>query len=1115
MPQPTITGILIDSGAIGTSTHQGLSGSVDFVLQDDGGTQDSELPDITHGGPIQVYVEVPDTQTETPIITGSFGSYDTPGSGSQEEPCAPPEIITPSALMNSPKAFIAYRDNRPPSTSGFSWYSDDCGECCNPVTDRIINYLKLKVVTFTSPAYTPRLAASYDPEPIVKEAVLRGHAVAKTISLKDHSAGSLSRVASKKRKDGTTAYKFRYGATFPKTSAPLDHLEVATYLTVDYDKMAEDFDINTFGEIQKQAIPEVMNFKTSIEKVITKGKVVEESYIFYDKNTKQYWDGPVHYHPPVGFMAGEKHGPFSHASLQVKKVPNLKVKDHSVKRELLNLDLSSVLKSKQLDDVADRLNSSTDKGLFLRSLVSEPIGSRTRDGQTRFLFYVDQKNLVKNLSRFPGLEEDAIYNAASLKNLSIFRHRGSESKNKNAFGTDKASNDKIENQTTKKDLIVSAADERSNQLASSKNRLVRSTRTSNRNDRVETYRVGSVEEINVNGLERYRVFSVTDSEISDFQQGKYQYSVEMKFEDPAITYLNQKLKDLCTAKTALQEISYISSTDQSYDILNDRFSDKYAHKNGKKHMNVVRNALMAVAETLSLVTRRTPRRVINYFLSQSSLQTGSPQGIQDLIDVMNSFERKMTTLLGENISFDRMHNAKSTNKTKIFSKDRSGKGILDFAKDFDFIVDRSINDDFGIDYVQASGQSFPAMSTKDYRKRQEAEMQKYFSRTQTRTSQTTINKNLQDPAQTRAVTNLGNSYSFLTPASISVGSQPIRLIGQDSEIDNIEKQNEIVSKMVKKNSADSKAYFKKDDTFSLSLDTLAAIGISAYTEQTKKERENALKDKYDEGYTQNTKAIFGERSFNENNIDKVTGHDPQSESDVFVMSAINKTAVAINDRLAQTGVLTGEAPINQDQEINTRGPKTDFLDKLSIKQFDLDNDNNIVKKIGSRRVSKLPPSIKSLFVCREQGTRNWLDFEKDLIQDPELKNIYRLNHSNVVKLEYLDSVATQRFGASTKDMVYKPLTSAALRRAPILVRITPVTIPEVGVGTDSGTKTETYTENFLIGASRAKNQAKTRRTSIATRKKQRTNYITAQMDRLVFSEPSEITTHLIKKNRGF
>ena len=123
--------------------------------------------------------------------------------------------------------------------------------------------------------------------------------------------------------------------------------------------MAEDFDINTFGEIQRQAIPEIMNFKTSIEKVITKGKVVEESYIFYDKRTKQYWDGPVHYHHPTGFMTGEKHSPLSHTTLEVKKVPNLKIKNHLIKKELLNLNFSNALNSTQMDNLVNRSNSST------------------------------------------------------------------------------------------------------------------------------------------------------------------------------------------------------------------------------------------------------------------------------------------------------------------------------------------------------------------------------------------------------------------------------------------------------------------------------------------------------------------------------------------------------------------------------------------------------------------------------------------------------------------------------------------------------------------------------------------------------------------------------------
>ena len=1105
MPQPTITGILIDPDAIGTVPGQGLYGAVDFVFQDDGGTQDSEEPGITHGGSIDVYVEVPDTQTGEQMPTGSAPTGSAP-TGSQEDPCPPP-----TSSAGAPPAPGPTAPSQPPatgSTNNFGWYSDDCNECCNPITDRIINYLDLKVATFTSPAYSPRLAASCDPDPIVKEAVARGHAVVRTIDLKTHMAGTLSRVPTKRRKDGAKVYKFRYGASFPKPNGPLNHLEVVSYLNIDHDRLAEDFDINTFGESQKRAIPEIMNFKTSIEKVITNGKVVEDSYVFVDAETGENWDGPYHYHRSSGFMAGERHTPTYHAKLKPKKVSNIKIKNRSIKSELLNLDFSRIFKSTQSDTVVKNLKSSTNEDRFLKSFVSEPIESRTSDGQTRFLFYVDQKRLVKNLSRFPGFAEDTIYDSASLKNISIYRRRGTENKNKNEFGISKASDDTIENHTARKDLIVSTSDESSSLLSATKNRLIRKTRVSNRDDRVEKYQIGSIEEINVHALGRYRVFSVADAEIADLHQGKYQYSVEMKFEDPTIIYLNQKLNNMCMAKDALQEIHYISSLSKNYNTVSDTFSDKYKYETGPKHIDVLQTALVEIVEFLTMAIGRPPRRFINYFLSEASAQTGSPQGIQNIIDIMNSFERKIMRLLGKNIRYDRLYGAKSANKTKIFSKERSSKGMLDFEKDFDFIVDRSARDRFGVDYVRATVRSFPGMSASEYRARQRLEMQKYFSTTSPATAQNTVNKNIENQATRRAITSLENSYGFLTPASINVGDETLILIDENSEIDNIEKQNQIVSKIVQKNSSDSKTYFEKEDDFSMSLDTLAAIGVSAYTEQDKRERENRLKDKNDEGYTQSTKSIFGDRSFGDKNIDKIIEQGDHTEDDDFVVSATNKTAVSINDKLAQTGILTGDAPINQDQEINIRNPKDDFLDKLSIKQFDLNNENNIVKKLGARRVSNLPPSIKSLFVSREQGTRNWLDFEKDLIQDPELKNIYRLNHSNVVKLEYLEKVTSSRFGPSTKNLVYKPLTRAALNRAPLLVRCTPVFMPEVGIGTDSGIETEMYTENFLIGGAAATGGPRRSRANIAARKARITNYIVGEMNRLTFEETSEMSTHL-------
>ena len=1113
MAQVNIGSIQINSdSSAGKSPGQDKYGSTDFQFQgqgtsdsiQDGGQGSQQTQDPSFSGTLEVFVDVED-ENVTP--QGEQRQQDPEAVPiSQEDPCPPRVDAPPSAFIHSEKP--------PPDTtsgsrpkSGFGWYSDDCEECCEPVTDKIINYLELKVATFTSPAYSPRLAASCDPNPIVEEAVAKGHATVKTINLKSHRATTLDNVMIKTKKDGRKVHKFRYPVSFPISTSDLKHLEVVTYLKLDHDRFSEDFDINNFGEIQKQSITEIMKFKTTIEKVITNGKAVEDSYVYVDSKTGEVWDGPVHYHPGTGFMAGAKHTPFPHAALKPKPVPNVKIKNRTTKKELLDIDLSKVLEPKQSDIIVEKLKSSTDKEKFLKCFISEPIESRTSDGKTRFLFYVDQKNLVKNLCRFPGFAEDTIYDAAPIKELSIFRRRGTTKKDKNEFGIDKASNDTRENQSAQKDLIVSTSDESSSQISSTKNRLIKKTRISNRNDRTEKYDVGSVEEISVNGLGKQRVFSIEDSEIADFKQGKYQYSVEIKFQDPTIDYLNQKLHDMCMAKDALQDIHYVATLKKNYNATSETFSDAYRNKNGDKHTRTLIKALAEIVEFLTTTIGRPPRRVLNYFLAEASVQTGSPQGVRDLIEVMESLERKFVTLLDNNIKTDQLHGAKSANRTKIFSKERSSKGILDFEKDFDFVVDRSEKDDFGTDFVGASIRSFPSMTASEYRARQMQEQDKYFSKTQVSTDQTTVNKNVKDQATKQAVTNTDNSFSYLTPASINLGNETLKLVGQDNDIDNIEKQNQAVSKLVQKSSTDSKTYFEKETDSSMSFDTLAAIGVSAYSEKDKKQTENRLKDKNNQGYTQKTTSVFGKNSFGDKNIDKEIEQNDREEND-FMVSAVKKCGNAINDKLAQTGILREDAPINQDQEIKTKDPKKDFTDKLSIKDFDLNNESNIVKKLGTEKVSELPPSVKSLLVAREQGTRNWLDFEKDLLQDPDLKNIYRLNHANVVKVEYLEKVKPSKFSDTTKDMVYKPLTPEALNRTPLLVRIREVTIPEVGVGTDSGIKSEMYTKNFLIGPASTGKRAKVRKTNIADRKRRITNYIRKEMERLVFKEPSEITTHL-------
>lgn len=986
------------------------------------------------------------------------------------------------------------------------WYTEDCDECCAPITDKIINYLELKVVTFTSPDYAARLSAGvYSPDLIVEEARSAGHALVKTISPRDHIAKSMSKAEVKVKRDGSRVYNFIYEASFSIKADKLSHLEVASYLTLDHKRMADDFGVESFGRSQVEEISSLMNFRVNSEKIITNGQPVTTSIVLKEKETGAVWDGPVHYHESRGFMGGDIHTPSTHPTLEQEKVPNVKIKDHRIKREMLNLDLEALTRP-------PRNTVSEDRG---KASISEPIPSKSSDGKTRFLFFIDQANMLRTSCLFPGFREDSIYDAGVIEGIQIHRARGTTTKDRNRLGIAKASGDNIENQSQEKELVVSSQDRvtRGFNAAGSKGALASKTRVTGREIQGSVDKeVGEIEEISVSGLPKYRVFSVADSEISERRQGKYQYSVSMQFKDPTVFYLNDKIDSMCMAKDDLEDVLKICQQGKNYNTLSKKFSNRYMKTFGKKHTEAVYGALVEMADFLSAVSSGAEPKVINYILSQASVQTGSPQGIQDIIEIMGSFEMKIRSLLGRNLKIERFHDAKSVERTKIFSKNNSGKGTLEFEKDFDFVVDRGEGDDFGYDYAGPAIRSFPRMTASQYVMRQNEEVRKYFSQKGNTSSGDRMSS--LSPAKKAALASLRGTYQYLTPAHVRVGHTSIGMIGASSEMNNIDKQTRIVSSILQKNNSDSTTYTNMDEMSSIAKDIFSSAGVTVYSGQDTSSR--TRRPQKEQEYASSARKVFGDKSFNSRNIDKTITHSQKNNEDHFVEASSLKILAALNDNMAQNGALTNDAPSKADQQVRERNKSESFLTELSIKQFDSEREDSILSTMSVDKIKALPPSMRSLFLARSKGSRNWLDFEKDLLQDPELKNIFRLNHSNVVKVEYLASVRQPRLGKSLRRLAYRPLTRAALNRiaprTPLLVRLTPITIPKLGIGMDSGTDMSIYGRNFLIYADGNNDAATTptRPPNIASRKTRTTNYIKRQMARLVLNDPTEIRTVLNK-----
>ena len=724
-----------------------------------------------------------------------------------------------------------------PEVGPVGLYEEDCADCCHPVTDKLMNYTSIVVVAFTSPGYTENIThEGTDVNAIVSAAVSNGDAVVTYLDPTIHNAGTLSNTRVKTKTDGTQVYELNYNTSLPLNQENIDHLEIVTYTDVDFVEMQNDAGIDLSASLQG-ATKQLMGLSATHEVVIESGKVKEDAYIFRDQSTGQVWTGPTHYHPSKGYMGGSSHSILPHPILTREQVPNIKIKDGRTKDNILALDLATAI-TKDPFDTIDNVNTSSDKQKVVSGFISDAITSRTPDGKTRFLFYTDYANIVKAQSRFPGLKDNNIYQSAPIENIQIYRQPASTTSNNTELGISKTSDARLENQSLEKTLIISSSDQKiysstpsmydSSVLHQSSGGLIRNTLMLDKDfDGVNETEGGLIEEITISNLsdKGLRVFSVQDSEISGITSGQFRYIAEIQVQDPSVVFLNEKLAEMCAVKDSLSDLSADIVGLDGYDSTNNRFTDSYRAKNHDKHTSAVRHTAVQMMDIIKVTTGGRDKDVLNYVLAQTSIQTGSPSGIDTVVEIMNALENKLLSALDGKVSLDNSHDANIEQATDISANSNAYSDMIFIEKDFNTVVDRNISDSVGFDYAGAVAKAFPSMSGQDYDNRVQLELDKFYSGVSGggvygKTPSTLTS------AQTTALLNSSSDYRYLTPATISVGTTSMTLVGQTSEIDNVDKYADMALRLSQSTDQTSGIPLARQKTIEISQQVLTDLGVS-------------------------------------------------------------------------------------------------------------------------------------------------------------------------------------------------------------------------------------------------------------------------------------------------
>ena len=697
-------------------------------------------------------------------------------------PDCPPEIsIIPSDPIDGDKTEPPGKE--PDDGHPGGWYSDEPKDVCYPVTDKVINYMEIKVVTFTSPGYTENIACDdVDVEAVVAKAVAAGDAIVEVIDPRMHSAKTLGKTRVKSKLDGSLYYDFNYEVKMAlPDGTETDHVEVVSYMNFDFEKMKADKNFESTKNAQAQ-IRSLMKMRPHRQRVKENGSVVDTSHQFVLKGTTTPWTGPVHYHPTKGFMGGAKHQVAPHPLLERKTVPNTKViNNNGVKEDLLAIDLAGLMTANPYNSI-DALNSTSTSQSVLATAISEPQTSKNEDGEVSFVFAVNVEGIVRGNSLFPGLYASNVYRRAPIDSIRIFRQRANAQSDTTALGTDKVGDASIDNQSVERELVVSSADNKSyGESPYPEDESLRDVssaglRPNNYNidtnfDGVAETSVGAIGEIQITATAEVgqRTFVVDDYEIGNRTSGRYRYIVEMEFKDPTILYLNRKVAVICMAKDRLEDLVSFIDSSRGYDTVNRRYTDQYRSTNRLHHNQVVQHVAIEMSKFLKVVTGQSENQIKNYMLSNLSIQTGSPEGIQNILQIIDSIEGKLIEALNGNIYASISNNANIEGDSKASTTTNANSGLIVVEKKFNEIIDKDNASVLRGKYFPTNGSGFPAITKEQYNQIMQSENQKYPNLDKTLKSENGKTLNM-TPEQIDKFNATQDFHQWITPNFIICGN---------------------------------------------------------------------------------------------------------------------------------------------------------------------------------------------------------------------------------------------------------------------------------------------------------------------------------------------------------
>ena len=693
--------------------------------------------------------------------------------------------VTNSSKSLKIKVEIALKDSR--KKSGRSrWFENE----------ELLNLLKLKVVLCKNLKVIERLENGHFTPKALKQLKVKNQIIEKIIDLRKNFRPNLETQKIEKI-GGRTVFCVTYTAVFEISNYRPRNLSIFTSTFIDLNQAA--LNKSRFVESNRR----FLQGPVQSESLIRDGSVQESGHVFLLPN-KKLWAGPVHHSEKKGYMAGAFHLSERHPRLNRKNVPNFIVEDYRLLEaaEEARLLLRPVRKrrGKRLQNRSARRTKLVRRETF----VSEPEYSYNATNELSFLFHLDYHKAVIDNSQFGAFVRTAdrrakenIFSNSKIKNVRIFRHRVEQGLRANEIREVE-----YEDRT---ELVAYSFDTASGFLR--RRRVKRPIQPNEAGSEMIT--IGGIREVNLgfNRRQGIRTFTISDFDMASRTDGRYRYSAEFEIEDGTIPFVKKELAKIVQVRSFLTEYYNVASRRENNDMSTGHFSDAFIEKlanayqiperekiinsNRRNRKQLVQKSIASspwlnavsvytgVLNNLTTIQRERALDISFLLLKLVDPSTGSVQGLELLLNLIESLERKIKNVLGDK---DRMMNEQDYGIRTTAYKNKMVNNSISIKKKFKRIHDSNTQNYVGYDFLggrEGRGLGLRSITTKYYKARLLKEHQKYFSGMEaakdpnrTRAGQEGQDREARDQGQGNFAQFLDlkdSFYSYLTPFRIRLG----------------------------------------------------------------------------------------------------------------------------------------------------------------------------------------------------------------------------------------------------------------------------------------------------------------------------------------------------------